>query len=199
MSYRNDHDAALARVDVLETEVERLRKLSPAPPALVQRTGIAKRTAAGVAVAALLAGGIATAAFYGEVSAAEPADRAASLDARVDRMSLDACIADIAPMPDVPSSRVLTPTHVHAVDHSAAGCDVRVVRDAGTWAPSERAALDAWISAEDNLSNAISMIDVYYAGSATLDRYASARQLGSEYERARFGRDAAIAHFQATR
>ena len=196
MSYRNDHDAALARVDALETEVERLRKQPVALPAVV-RTGIAKRTAVGVAVAALLAGGIATATFYGEVSA-EPAERVASLDARVNRVNLDACIADIARMPDVPDSGVLTPTLVHAVDHSAAACDVREVRNAGIWAPSEHAALDAWISAEDNLSNAISMIDVYYAGAATLDNYASARQLWREYERARFARDAAIAHFQAT-
>jgi len=198
MSYRNDHDAALARAHALEAEVAHLKADAalrvvslPKPPV--------RRGVVGIALATALLGGALGVAFAGEpvapvASDPTPARAMATLDTRINRVALDQCIEGIKPLPTIRGLR-LTPLEVTAVEATGAPCrtEIRDYLEQGLWSPDERAALTNWAAAEDRLANSISMVAVYHRDDPIrLDGGATAGQLWSEYARAHADRDATI-------
>jgi hypothetical protein len=173
MSYRNDHDAALARVGVLEREVatlrERERDKAETPPLSPPRKPWWLVGACIGALTAGIVGGVALGASHGgERVADEPAPIASTFDTSL----LDAC--------------------------SAVSCrdELHAVLDDASLGTGERDMLAEWAAAEDELAGAATRRDVYYANDPfTLDGYSTARQLEVEYERAIARRERAAARW----
>ncbi len=199
MSYRNDHEAALLRVDALEQEVARLRT-TPLPP--ITKPATRRRPHASLmrfGVAMLLAGaGVAV------------------MIAR-DRPMVEAAPPPTADRVMVPSSvaalrdciAAITPSDLNAVtaDPHGAASSVAPIAKTGAACRKELASLadlgldpllsstfKAWAVTEDRLADPISMIAVYYGSDPyLLDNYATAPQLWREYHRAVAARDAVLA------
>jgi hypothetical protein len=178
MSYRNDHDAALARVDVLERELATLRdrdreghatrEVQPRrKPWWLFGTGI-------LALTAGIVGGVAIGATNGDEADVEVPRAAAPA---FDRGRLDACLA-----PPATCRR-----------------EVHAALDLAWLSGEERHLLTAWAAAEDELAGAASRHDVYYANDpAKLDGYSTAYQVRLEYDRAVAARDAAMARWRVS-
>lgn len=195
MTYRNDHEAALLRVDALEQEVARLRS-APAPAA--PKPATKRKTHASllrVGLAVVLAG----AGLVAVVSRDRPVVQAAPPPAMVAPAAVDPltdCIAKIAPL-DRAMNETTTDPHgdassIAVIAKTGAPCRGELaaitVED-----PALSAALQKWAKAEDRLADPISMIAVYYGSNPyTLDNYATAPQLWREYNRARDARDAIL-------
>jgi hypothetical protein len=200
MSYRNDHDAALARVDALEAELARVRQAQAVVKPAVPRAHRYRRRL-GLASAISITAGTAVAIAMAATSPAPTESRVATLDTRVSRTTLDACIADIHPAPTVANDR-LTPAQAATVQFTGAPCrsDLGDMIAEGLWSPREHDTLVIWRDAEDKLANTIAMVSTYYQSSpATLDGYASSPQLWREYQRALGERDKALAMWQRLR
>lgn len=173
MSYRNDHDAALARVDALEAELhhmaleyEKLRTATPAPAAPRRRVWAAIAITAGALSAFAIPIGAHLAA-----SNAPPAPSIAPTPAAP--FDLGACVRAIHMPPQLDATR--TDPHgaaqpVEPIVASIAPCRMQL-------APG------AWRDAEDQLAGAVSRIVVYYEHDPyALDGYRTARQLWREYD-----------------
>src|SRR5260221_12203953 len=172
MSYRNDHDAALARIDDLEAELERLNTPEPPKPPRAPKLP---------AILALLS--IVVASTAGAVVALEH-------DARV--RAEPVATAPIAPDPMACRQAI---SRVYGFDarstdpHAATPRDVSQIVASG--APCrEQLPEGRWRAAEDELAGAISRIVVYYRNDPyALDNYVTAPQLWKEYNAAIAARD----------
>lgn len=196
MTYRNDHEAALHRIDALEAELSRVRRsteTSPAPPP-------AKISRAFVIVLASL--GLVSAAVFKllPAEAREPEPRAAPALAP-DLLSLATCRAAIVPSPHLGAAS-MHPDHpkrpIRALVPTGAACREDIESAAFRATGSQRDALVTWLRAEDELAGAISRMVVYYESDPiAADGYRSAPQLWSEYDHAIKRRDAALVELDA--
>ena len=202
MSYRNDHDAALARVDALEQEVAKLRASAPAAPhkehGNASRGGMPVLAVAGslVALVAGIAGGVAIA--IGNEDASPRIEAQPPVVESVSRETLTACATAIAARPalldaDNTDPHRAQPVSVGSLHRTGAACRDELRAMAATASRGERDALGKWAAAEDELAGTISRIQVYYSSDPyKLDGYATAKQLWVEYDRALDGRDGAL-------
>jgi hypothetical protein len=173
MSYRDDHDAALARVDALEHELASVRDRDRDIPATLQPKPRKPWLLLGACIAALtmgIVGGVAVGASGGDTRAVEkPAPGVSTVEPRL----LEGCM---------PAS---CREAVHGLLEGAA---IRA---------DERAVLVEWATAEDELAGAATRRDVYYANDPfALDGYSTARQVEIEYERALAMRERAVARWR---
>ncbi len=203
MSYRNDHEAALLRVDALEQEVARLRS---APPPVVAKPATKRRPYASllrIGVAMLLAGA-GVAAMVGRdrptASAAPPTAERVITGVPTSVDALRGCIAAITS----------TDLNERSTDPHGAANSVTPITKTGAACRTDLASrgelqldpvlsnkLEAWAVTEDKLADPISMITVYYGSDPyVLDNYATAPQLWREYRRALSARDAALAELK---
>ena len=192
MTYRNDHEAALARVDALEQELAQLRKTEPVRPK-PSRGGMPGLAIAGgiLALAAGVAGGVAIAIGSEPAAVKQPASEVRGepgVGASGDRGTLTSCANAIQPKPalDAESTNPRGPHRlsVDAIGRTAAPCREQLHAFVGGSA-DERDALWQWAVSEDELAGTISRIEVYYANDPyKLDDYSTARQLWLEYDRA---------------
>jgi hypothetical protein len=203
MSYRNDHDAAVARVDALQHEVARLaaendKLRAPGPvaaPARKPRLGLGLVTILGggavAAITGLMLGLAATASGAPhEAPAPQPLiagnERAAVPDGP---MSLADCANAIAPRPVADPRK---PLDVAALERTSASCRTALRELARGDVPGDDS-VTRWSNAEDRLANRISLLVVYYSSDpAALDSYTAAPRLWTEYDEARSARDAAL-------
>jgi hypothetical protein len=199
MSYRNDHDAALHRVDALEGELARLRKLhdkteTPPPKKAPTRTGLFVASlligACTVAVAARsFRAGFADASVYEpepvQAASGHPAGLRACADAiRSPAARFDAITTD---------PRRGTAEPVSAIVPTGATCRDTMRGWAGTTNRDLIERVGVWAASEDQLAGAISRILVYYESDPyLLDNYATAAQLWREYDAAISARDRAL-------
>ncbi len=188
MSYRNDHEAALLRVDALELEVARLQKGAPEKAATKPRSH-ASLFRVGLAVVLVGAG---IAAFIGRDRPTVAAAPAPATERVVPKeVGFRDCIAAIAPV-DHEIDEITADPHGAAepiawIARTGASCRAELTK-------STDPAVRRWAAAEDKLADPISLITVYYGGNPyTLDHYRSAPQLWREYHRARLARDTALA------
>lgn len=210
MSYRNDHDAALSRVDALEAELETLRvayereraqrdaeKLPPErTPRPLWAIGL---VSAGVIA---LGAGFALRARGTEARAPRPVTRNEAAVERgplpQDLADLRACREAIVPLATPLTATSTDPHGAHAdvapIAKTGAPCR-RLLQSADSLAldPALHALVTRWSLAEDELIGAITRTRVYYASEPyEADHYASAPQLWREYDRALSARDAVL-------
>jgi hypothetical protein len=213
MSYRNDHDAALHRVDALEGELARLRKEYDAKsrqPAPDVPTKPIRRGWIGIVMVAV----VVAAWVYREsrTTTVQPAVPAPVIEQVVVKQK------PVAPAPDLRScanaiEKLSIRLDASNTDPHGATRDgtprQSVSRIAGTGAGC-RAALSAhakssgdelfvaWSAAEDQLAGTITRILVYYndVDPYVLDNYATADQLWREYDAAIVLRDQALARIR---
>lgn len=198
MSYRNDHDAAISRVNALESEVARLRKIASEPPIPPppRRSGLwaALVLSTGGVIAALTVGLM----FRGAVQAA-PAKPAVAV-AEGASQSIAQCVAAIEPVRVTLDEIATDPRGANAkiswLAKTGASCREAISSVATNHKldASTRDLASRWGAAEDELGSRISMIDVYYGSDPyRLDGYATAKQLWHEYNRTRESRDDVLA------
>lgn len=187
MTYRSDHDAALARAAALEHENAALqRKLAPSLNVAPRRSRL-PFIAVGVGVAVAVGGG----AFV------------QSAGHRDTRDLLERCSRKLAHKPSLDD----IDTDPHGWRLSVApivdttGCRPELAHRLGdVISSSERRALEEWQTAEERLENEVSLITTYYGGDPyAADHYKSARQLWREYERAYDAREIARRNYMAVR
>jgi len=197
MTYRSDHEAALARVDALEYELAKLRKPSEAP----QPRPKSRFTwfAASIAAAAGVFIGLMP-AMCGSSDAPRPAE----VD-RLDRTRLVKCVEAVELTPLLTAAETdphrEMPKSITPIVPTAAPCreDLHTIVESSPLSPNERVALSTWVTYEDELAGAIARIETYYANDPyKLDNYTTAPQLWVEYERAHDQRDAAMKHWRTT-
>lgn len=208
MSYRNDHDAALSRVDALEIELETLRLAYEKQQAQVPtHVAPAPRRATWLAIGVLAAvcGGLTTYQVIrsnGETSAediVEVAPIAAPTYGMDDREELRLCAAAIeklgttrtAANTDPHGSRALP---VKPIVETGARCRL-ILKDWRTIDVDDalRPKLAEWARAEDELVGSITRTVIYYDNDPyRADNYVSAPQLWREYDRAIATRDAVL-------
>jgi hypothetical protein len=209
MTYRSDHDAALARVDALERENAKLtaENAKLREPDRTEWNRSTPRHAGSRNLLAIAAGGtlMATALVAGLLTAREHEQQTASqrFEVRstgIARERLEKCASQIAQAPKLDAvstdPRALSPASIEPVKSTVAPCrgDLRVYLESSLIDPRERQALEAWRKTEDELAGATSRLVVYYASDPyALDGYTTARQVWVEYDRAVTERDAALA------
>jgi hypothetical protein len=193
MSYRNDHDAALARIDALEAELAALQSATPEPEIAKPRRGVPWLTL-GVALSATIAVGTMFGVFefnQGINRGREQAVATLTLaPVAPSTRSYDGCRAQIThPLGlSAGSTDPRGSAHdVHAIVHTEAPCRLELQH-------STDPAIRRWSRAENELAGDISRIVVYYEHDPyTLDGYTTAGQLWKEYDAAIVERDAALA------
>lgn len=221
MGYRNDHDAALARVDALETELEQMAlEHEKTRTALAGQKPVVVRSGTSGAVAAAF---LAMAALGVSMTVAmlrKADDPEVTVPVPV---AVPAAVALAAPEPSpyyVTADLASCLAGVEASMHNSTRFDAETTDPRGAIARSPqsiialgarcrpaldeavrnlalrdtaRALLARWVEREDDLAGAISRITVYYGlDPYALDGYASAGQLWRELDRARESRDALI-------
>lgn len=217
MTYRSDHDAALARVDALELDNARLaaenaklrepsvrheyREPAEGLPASGTRTAITVFCVGSVLAAALIAGAITSVDEHREHAIQR-------LDVRATGIAHDRlvqCAHAIAPKPHLDATvtdpHAARPLKIDPVAATGAACrdEMRVYLDSAVIDSHERRALEGWHDAEDELAGAISRLVVYYGNDPyMLDGYSTARQVWLEYDRAVSARDAALASWSGS-
>ena len=200
MSYRNDHDAALARIDSLEQELEQAKAAAtvaatPVPkPNHVWRTALIATLGAGV-----LAGGwLWQRPHHKQAELAVP--MAPVIAEPISIASLAPCLERVRAAPDAKLDAVSTDPHgaahsIFGIEHVGASCrgDLAALVDQPGLTTAERAALQRWLAAENALAGDISRIVTYYGNDPyRLDGYTTAPQLWREYTTDRAARDAAL-------
>lgn len=206
MTYRNDHEAALARIDALEHELTELRA-APAPAEPVEHRAPRPRdrtavvlTACTVGLFAGIVGGVMLG--LGGESPREPRPHTVvkhDSSAPVRRDFILWC-ADAIRQGPIRSTQLTDPHGTHALrieptGHTGVACrdEVNQYVTSPELTANEREALWQWAVHEDELAGASSRIEVYYANDpAKLDGYATAPQLWLEYDRAYYGRNRAV-------
>jgi len=214
MSYRNDHDAALARVDALETELEQMAVAYEKTRAALAETQPVRpaRTYGGFAAAIIglttVAAGVGLA--FTRTRGADVAEAPVAVavapspyDSSALTADLVTCLAGVeasmhsstrfdADTTDPRGALARSPQPIIAI---GAGCRPaldKAVADTSLDAET-RALLGRWVAREDELAGAIGRITVYYGSDPyVLDGYATAGQLWRELDRARESRDALI-------
>jgi hypothetical protein len=195
MSYRNDHDAALARIAALEDELEQVRKATPPvpTPAPVRRRWGRVMLGIGSAAFALATVTMVTVAVVPRHKRAEVPSMSAPAPAmQVDVATLRACRNAITHVSGLDARttdpHAETPRSVGELDAVGARCRAELAA-----AAAGDARYGVWLNAEDELAGDISRIQVYYASDPyRLDGYSTAAQLWHEYERDVTWRDAAL-------
>lgn len=212
MSYRNDHDAALARVEALEVDNARLAQENAtlrAPAQVLPRAlwlSPRKKALLGVVVIGAM-GGIAAGVFAGTGRADRDEPSIESMNGKFSTLVHDRlanCALDLADNPHLDAERAdpraANPVAVSAIAKTT-GCrgELSVMLSDGIISTTERDALARWLSAEEELDGTVSMILVYYGSDPyALDGYTSARQLWIEYDRAYFERNVALDSWRRT-
>jgi hypothetical protein len=204
MGYRNDHEAALMRVDALESEVARLRDQAAKKPVVSKpkrRTPWGAIVLSGGGIVAALAIGM---MFRGTVQAAPPS---APLEQEpiVDKAEITTglfgkCISEIAPIHQTLDEVATDPrsgTHesIAWLPKTAARCRAEIATASTSQhiTGETRALMQRWGAAEDELGSRLSMITVYYGSDPyRLDNYSTSAQLWREFHRARMERDLAL-------
>lgn len=180
MTYRSDHDAALARVDALEHENAALQRKLAAP----RPTWRVRRRQYWPAVAALPIGAVAAFAFGG----GEPSVHGGS--------ELEMCARTLAAKPVLDATD--TDPHGRALPAAWAarplGCEAEIrARLNENLSIRERRALERWRETEDLLAHESRSLITYYAnGPYDVDSYASSRQRWRDYDEAYADRQLAI-------
>jgi hypothetical protein len=201
MTYRNDHEAALARIDSLEHELAGLRDKTPATaaPRRRKRTGL-------VVAGAMAALGFGVLGGVALVVASNAPPRRPAAEAPVGRDFIVWCADAIQPGPVLDAEhtdpRATHPVTVEPIGHTGAPCrdELRRYLDTPDLSSEERDALWKWAIAEDELAGATSRIEVYYASDPyKLDSYSTANQLWLEYDRAYFSRNRALVAWRDAR
>jgi len=198
MTYRNDHDAALARIDSLEQELEHL-KVKPAPVEVVPPTRHAWKVAIAASLVAAVVGGgwLKHRASSHHVTAAT---ESAIVHPYVSVDYLRRCLGDVLSAPGDGFDARTTDPHaggrsVAAVAAVGATCRRELAEVASSIAltDQQRAVFQRWLAAEDTLAGDLSRIVVYYGSDPyRLDGYTTATQLWREYETDRAARDATL-------
>jgi hypothetical protein len=191
MSYRNDHDAALARIADLESELGRVRATTPppAPPRTRRRSPIL------IAGAAALIGAAGAWVAMRTHAAAPPLaleSRTAPPVRAPELPTLRACRQAIVPITGFDARttdpHAVNPRAIAAIEASAARCRGELGQLAGS-----NDALRGWLAAEDAIAGDISRIAVYYGNDPyRLDNYATAGQLWRELTADVAARDAIL-------
>jgi hypothetical protein len=211
MSYRNDHDAALLRVDALEAELETLRlayerqraKDDADKPPRKRRSrtrwivaGVMLAVTAGTAVGAVTL-------FHATTERAREPEPAAVQEIEIrpaiaDRTQLRECREAITPLTTRRTAATTDPRGEHkevaSLANTGAPCR-RLLANAERLeiGPELRTLVAKWSRAEDELLGCITRTLVYYGGDPyAADGYASAPQLWKEYDRAISARDAVL-------
>ena len=206
MSYRNDHDAALLRVDALETELEtlrlayereRAREEADKPPskrksraAWVAAAGVLALTA-GTAVGAVML-------FHSPTPAPTPVVAVTAGPVFDDHALLRQCRDAIAKLPGKRDATTTDPrglrTSVAPIVTTGATCRPLLANaDKLAIDPELRALVAKWSRAEDELVGSITRTVIYYESDPyAADGYTSAQQLWKEYDRAVTVRDAVL-------
>lgn len=191
MSYRNDHEAALLRVDALEQEVARLRTAAPPKPAPKKRSRASLyRFGLGMVLTGACVVGIMSRDRTPAAASPPPVELPVAAPG-----ALAACIAAIAPL-DREIDATTTDPHGSAnstawIAKTAAPCRKEI--NSIEIDPAVRGKLARWAATEDKLDNSISLIAIYYGNNPyELDNYASAPQLWREYHRTHAERDEAL-------
>lgn len=182
MSYRNDHDAALSRVDALERELAQLRGERKAEE---KRKRIAPEKGHRVlGVVAVGAGVIACAVgVLWSMTAREYPARI------VEEPEMQAPEAEVAPEPIVMSREACERSIEEWAVRDARATDPRVAGHESAEVILRRAVVCAGVLPSVEQENVTSLITVYYESDpVALDGYATAEQLWREYHRARAGR-----------
>jgi hypothetical protein len=193
MSYRNDHEAALLRVDALEQELSSMMvaRLQTTAPTEKPATKSGPRASLFRIALAVVLVGAGIAAIIGRDRPTVAAAPAPVEQGMPKVGGFRECIAAIAPVDDKIDETTTDP-HGAAeptawIAKTGASCRAELAR-------STDPAVRRWAAAEDKLADPISLISVYYGGDPyTLDHYGTAAQLWREYHRARVDRDAALA------
>lgn len=195
MTYRSDHEAALARVDALEQELATLRK-EPEAPKPRPKSRFAW-------FAACVAGAVGV--FVGLTPAllgGDDAPRPAEADG-LDRTGLVHCVEAVEKSPLLTATETDPhrdwPKPITPIVPTAAPCrhELHTIVESSPLSPNERVALSQWVSHEDELAGAIARIETYYANDPyKLDNYTTAPQLWVEYEIAHDKRDTAMLHWR---
>jgi hypothetical protein len=190
MSYRNDHDAALARVDALERELAVLkgeRIELPQSPRRMPWLVLA------VSAAALIASLIFGLFIKDERLREQTEQRVAQAEeqvASVSRDELELCVAKLPPRP-LYFDPLADKLQIVAASGACRNLVHRYV-DGGLLANDEHRAAAIWAWAEDDLANSISLITEYYRVGPDVDDHATERQLWLEYDRLLRHRNAAL-------
>lgn len=98
-----------------------------------------------------------------------------------------------------PVTALRAPLDTSALERTGAACRpaLRTLANADA---SGRDPVTAWANAEDRLANRISLLVVYYTSDpTTVDNYATAPQLWTEYDEALVVRNAALASWRSRR
>lgn len=189
-TYRNDHEAALARVAALELELDKARKSKATPVATSPRPRRKPWPVFAASVAGLVVG-MASGVALAVVGAPD--------SARVDRDKLSSCANEIeAPAgfgADETDPHQVAPISIKPIARTAAPCrdELHAMIELAQLSRDERDALWKWAVQEDELAGAIARIEVYYASDPyELDSYSTAKQLWIEYDRAHTSRNRAL-------
>lgn len=205
MSYRNDHDAAVARVDALSSEVKTLAaenaRLRGGITMVPQAEPSVNRGVAALVLATLAGAGVLAAVVISRshhVSAPMPKD----VPVVVDNADLRTCARALELVPFDADAKATDPRGANqslSTVKRSTGCraQIREVLDTGVISDDERATLEKWGEAEAKLDASVSMISEYYAHDPyALDGYSSAPQLWSEYRRALVIRNQTLARWR---
>ena len=206
MSYRNDHDAALARVDALASEnsqlaAENAQLRAGMTIAVPQAERSVHRGVAALVLATLAGAGIlaATVISHTHHRNAAPATREHSV--AIDKAELRACVRTLETSPPNKSARETDPRSQRASIGPvlmSTGCrpEIAKVLDGAILSTDERATLQRWRNSEASLDAVVSMIGEYYAHDPyVLDGYSTAPQLWREYDTALTHRNIALAEW----
>ena len=205
MSYRNDHDAALARVNALASENSQLAaenaKLRAGMTIVVPQAerpvhrGVAALVLASLAGASILA---ATLISHSHHRAPPPHEH----HVVVDEAELRACARTLETSPPGATARETDPRSWQHLSIGpvmmSTGCraEIAEVLDGAILSNDERATLQRWRNSEANLDAVVSMIGEYYKHDPyALDGYSTAPQLWREYDEALTHRNIALAQW----
>ena len=209
MSYRNDHEAALLRVDALEAELEVLRlayerqcaKNDADKPPPKRRSRAAWIVAGGVL--ALTAGtAVGAVTLFRATASDEPrANERALVETRPaidDRSMLRECRDAITPLTYPRTAETTDPRGMHRsvapiVDTGAPCRNLLADADHLAIDPTLRTLVGKWSHAEDELVGDITRTMIYYGSDPyAADNYVSAPQLWKEYDRDVSARNAVL-------
>jgi hypothetical protein len=210
MSYRNDHEASLLRVDALEAELEvlrlayeRQRATNDAEKPLPKRRSRTAWIVAGAMIALTAGTAIGAVSLFRatapeEPRPSEPAATTGTPTMADDRTLLRECRDAIVPLADPRTAETTDPHGLHRsvaqIAETGAPCR-RLLADADHLAidPTLRAAVVRWSQAEDQLIGDITRTMIYYQSDPyAADGYRSAPQLWKEYDRDVTARNAVL-------